>query len=352
MKKYCKFSFIMVIIVIVSNILPNIKVLAQEQIRLNFVVPEDVEPPTSYEEVTNRLLAWKDILPDGTVWNEYTPYTMDNSYEWNAYSPTIYSIACEAFADFLSDVVFGDLPARRYDKDEITFEQIRPGDILKFSSPRHAVIVIRVNKDDETITVTEANVNGGVVRWGKVRSKEYVMSRIGCLYTRYPEGFVDGQPTVSTSVAPSASVAPSPTPSVSTVPSPTPSVSTVPSPTPLVSVAPSSTPYKYANEQRVKKSYTYLYDSKDDAVDFFILKKGKLTYKNEQLPFKSIRWADFNESAHIIVVQKNGVYFSVSYTNNGIEIKKLGKDAKKRKKKNGLVTNIVTKNGKKDVTKK
>ena len=79
----------------------------------------------------------------------------------------------------------------------------------------------------------------------------------------------------------------------------------------------------------------------------FMLKSGSLTYKGEKLPFKPIKWADFNESAHIIVVQKNSVYYSVKSTINGVKIKKLGKGAKKRQKKNGLIITIATKNGKK-----
>lgn len=340
MKKYCKFSFIMVIIVIVSNILPNIKVLAQERVRLNFVIPENVEPPKSYEEVTNRLLAWKDIIQDGTIWNEHTPYGdmgyLGEYYEWNAYPPTIYSKACEAFAQLLSDVIFGDLPATCYGKDKISYEQIRPGDILTFDNPRHDVIVIRVN-NDETITIAEANVNGGVVRWGKVRSKEYIMSRIVGLYTRYPEGFVDGQPTVSTSTAPLPTQTPV-APIATSAP-----VTQIPV-TPITTATPV---YRHAKEQRVEKPYMYLYDSNNDKVDMFMLKSKSITYKGKKISFKPIRWADFNESGTIIVIQKNSVYYSVKSTINGVKIKKLGKGAKKRQKKNGLIITIATQNGKK-----
>ena len=285
----------MVIIVIVSNILPNIKVLAQEQVRLNFVIPENVEPPKSYEEVTNRLLAWKDIIQDGTIWNEHTPYGdmgyLGEYYEWNAYPPTIYSKACEAFAQLLSDVIFGDLPATCYGKDKISYEQIRPGDILTFDNPRHDVIVIRVN-NDETITIAEAPL-----------------------------------PT-QTPVAPIATSAP---------------VTQIPV-TPITTATPV---YRHAKEQRVEKPYMYLYDSNNDKVDMFMLKSKSITYKGKKISFKPIRWADFNESGTIIVIQKNSVYYSVKSTINGVKIKKLGKGAKKRQKKNGLIITIATQNGKK-----
>lgn len=88
------------------------------------------------------------------------------------------------------------------------------------------------------------------------------MERIDYLETRYPDGFVDEQNTT-------------------------------------VSTATSAPAYKYA---RIEKPYTYLYDSNNDEVDMFMLKSGSLTYKGEKLPFKPIKWADFNESAHIIVV--------------------------------------------------
>lgn len=338
-KKYC-------IMLIITIILSNMRVLAtaREQVKLDFVIPQYVEPPTSYEEVTKRILAWQEIIPDGTIWNEHTPYGdegyLGEYYEWTTWKGNPFqTTACSAFSYVVSNGTFGS-KAPVYLNTNVKFEDIRPGDVLTLNKNKHCVIVVKVNKEYDNITIAEGNVNGRV-KWNGVMSKQYIMERINYLETRYPEGFVDG-PTVSTSAAPSASVAPLPTPSVSAIPLPTPSVSTTPSPK----------PYKYANKQRVEKPYTYLYDSNNDKVDTFRVKGSNLTYKGKKLSFKSIRWSDFNQIGNIIVTQKNSVYYSVSYVDGIIKVKKLGKGAVRREKKNGLVINIITNHGKKNVAKK
>ncbi len=338
-RKYYRFSCIMLIFILVLSNIKTVLAIEQEQkVRLDFVVPENVQPPTSYEEVTQRILAWQEIIPDGTIWNEHTPYGdegyLGEYYEWTAWNGNILrATACSAFSYVISNGVFGsNAPVTLNTK--VKFEDIRPGDVLTINNAEHCVIVVQVHKEYDCIRIAEGNSNG-VVNWNSVLSKKYIMERIDCLETRYPDGFVDGQnTTVSTATSAPATHTP-------VTPTATPAPATH---TPIAPPAPSVPDYKYS---RIEKPYTYLYDSNNDEVDMFMLKSGSLTYKGEKLPFKPIKWADFNESAHIIVVQKNSVYYSVKSTINGVKIKKLGKGAKKRQKKNGLIITIATKNGKK-----
>lgn len=305
---------LIVIIILLSNLSNIVLADEREQVKLDFVIPESVVPPTSYEEVTQRILAWQEIIPNGTIWNEHTPYGdegyLGKYYEWTCWNGKILkSIACSAFSYVVCNGVFGSsAPVTLNTK--VKFEDIRPGDVLTINNAKHSVIVVRVNKEYDNITVAEGNLNG-VVHWNGVISKKYIMERINYLETRYPDGFVDGKNTA---------------------------ITTIPTATPV------------AKEQRVEKPYRYLYDSNHNEMDMFRIKNGRLTYKNKQLPLKNIKWADFNKSAHIIAIQQNGVYYSVKYENHKVEIEKLGKGAIKRKKKNGLIISVITKHGKVNVT--
>lgn len=319
MKKKC-YKFLCFLIIMFLSI--NIKVSAMN--RLEIVVP-DVEPPTSYAEVYDRIIAWQEKIPTGTPWDYDNPYGI-NGYLGRGYISKDGSSAgssCVAFSLILSDAAFGDLPSTKY--TSIKFEDIRVGDILRLYDNYHSVIVTETGND--YIIVAEGNVQDGIVRWGYVMSKDEVMDNFTYLQTRYPEGFVDGVENITTPVPTLA-----PTPAPTSVPTST----SVPT-------------YKYAKKQRVKKSYRYLYDSEHNEVDMFELKNGKLTYKGKKLPLKTIKWADFNQSGTIIAIQKKGIYYSIKYTKTGIEIKKLGKEAEKRQKKNGLIVSVITKHGKVNV---
>ncbi len=336
MKRKYKFCFLMIIVIVLSNFF-SMEGLA-EQVRLDFVIPQNIEPPSSYAEVTSRILAWQEIIPDGTIWNEHTPYGdegyLGEYYEWILWDGArAKTTSCSAFAYLINNAVFGNkIPVTL--NTEVTFDQIRPGDVLTINSYQHCVIVVQVYQD--YIIVAEGNVKGKV-RWNSRYSRDNIMSKIDYLETRYPDDFVDTSSTVATQM-PSTTIIPAATPA--------PVLTTTPIP------KSTSTPvYKYAKEQKVKKPYTYLYDSNNDKVDMFMLKSRSLTYKGQKISFKPIRWADYNQKGNIIVTQKNSIYYSVSY-DGIIKVKKLGKGAIGREKKNGLVINMITKHGKKNVARK
>lgn len=328
-------------LIVIIIVLSNMKVLAAERVKLDFVIPEYIEPPTSYEEVTKRILAWQEIIPDNTIWNEHTPYGdegyLGEYYEWTTWNGNILrTTACSAFAYVINNGTFGK-NAPVYLNTNVKFEDIKPGDVLTINDATHCVIVVQVYNEYDCIRIAEGNSNG-VVNWNSVLSKRYLMERINYLETRYPDGFVDGKNTTPATI-------PTAVPVSTQTPVPT-KVSTA---TPVTAQTPAPTKVPTAKRQEIEKSYRYLYDSNNNELDIFRLKNGRLTYKNKQLPLKAIKWADFNKSAHIIAIKQNGVYYSIKYENNRVEIEKLGKDAIKRKKKHGLIISVTTKHGKVNV---
>lgn len=106
----------------------------------------------------------KDIYPDGMTWTNYEPYGEKgdkDSYRSNAMGN---GRGCVAFAYELSDAAFGMLPARKYEKNKVKFEDIRVGDVLRIGNNQHSLIVLETN--DDGIVTAEGNV-GGTVRWEK-----------------------------------------------------------------------------------------------------------------------------------------------------------------------------------------
>ena len=131
------------------------------------------EPDSSY--YYNRIVSMKKEYPEGMRW------TNDNYYEWDA---GIYSggYGCYGFAFILSDVAFGDLPARQVD-GKITIDMLRVGDILRINNDTHSVVVLETYKN--YIIIAEGNYNESI-HWGRKLTKEQVESA-DYIITRYKE---------------------------------------------------------------------------------------------------------------------------------------------------------------------
>lgn len=139
-----------------------------------------VQPDEAYQ----AMIALKSQYPEGTPW------TNDNSYDWNG---GIYSggQGCAGFAFMLSDAAFGDLPARML--YAFSLSDVRVGDILRVNGDTHSVIVLEVYSDHAVIA--EGNYSSSI-HWGRSLSKAEV-ERADYLMTRYPETAdqpVDPQP--------------------------------------------------------------------------------------------------------------------------------------------------------------
>lgn len=177
-----------------------------------------VQPPSSYDEVYSRIIACKEIIPQGTVWTDYMPYGVYNSnsphaqddprigylgkvYTWNGGVYKVYDgdpgsqsgTGCAAFAPMISDAAFGSMPCRVVRQGNVRLENVHPGDILRVANNSHTVIVLQTT--EEGAIVAEANVKLdstdtkkiGRVNWGRAISKADVENSAYML-TRYVEG--------------------------------------------------------------------------------------------------------------------------------------------------------------------
>ena len=156
------------------------------------VVP-NVSAPTSYTEVYERIMAYKEIIPEGTPWDDDLPYgskgTLGKGYTWKGGlidGKRPFNTGCAALGDIYSDAAFGSLPATKKNKGSFTFNEIRVGDIMRINNNSHSVIVLQTTPAG--VVVVEGNY-GGKVHWGRTISKQDVMYA-DFILTRYPKGFV------------------------------------------------------------------------------------------------------------------------------------------------------------------
>ena len=170
-------------------------VLTEESVSGQVARDSTVPTPT---EVYEAMIALKDqdAYKEGTPWTNDEPYSdAKGYYRWKGGTldgKNIVAVGCVAFAFILSDAAFGSLPARMYAAGQFSYEEIKPGDILRVSNDVHTVIVLEVT--DVGVVVAEGNISTGdhkgKVHWGRAITKEEVMSNTSHYITRYPEGYV------------------------------------------------------------------------------------------------------------------------------------------------------------------
>ncbi len=165
-----------------SNIIDKIKDAILSEINNNQVennanlLSRENESSISNNEggsISEIMIALKEKYPEGMKW------TNDNYYEWKG---GIYNggYGCAAFAYMLSDIAFGNLPARKH----TNFNDLRIGDIMRMDSDTHYVIII--NKDDTNVVLAEGNFNSSI-HWGRKLSLEQIKAAGNYILTRYPE---------------------------------------------------------------------------------------------------------------------------------------------------------------------
>ncbi|MCI8397336.1 MAG: leucine-rich repeat protein [Clostridia bacterium] len=177
----------------------------------------NVEPPSTYDEVYNRIVDCMEIIPQNTVWTDFMPYGIYTSlsphdkedpnigylgeaYTWNG---GVFKVdpsdpgsrsgtGCAAFAFMMSDAAFGGMPARVVQRGNIHLENVHPGDILRDVNNTHFVIVLQTTEAGAIIA--EANVKIdisdtsriGKVNWSRTISKDEVENS-SFMITRYVE---------------------------------------------------------------------------------------------------------------------------------------------------------------------
>ena len=135
-------------------------------------------PSVPTEESVQAVLAQlRETYPTGT---EYpTPYRSTSG------GPYHRGTHCSGWATLCSDAAFGILPWRRVDNP--SWNQIRPGDLIRYDNSASGHVVVVTSKTDEYIKVTESGLNNHA-RWGGQYFKWWLEEQPGyTLYTRYPE---------------------------------------------------------------------------------------------------------------------------------------------------------------------
>lgn len=119
----------------------------------------------------------KQTYPTGAVYP--TPYRSTSG------GPYSRGIHCSGWATLCSDAAFGSLPWRRVDRPD--WNQIRPGDLIRYDTESSGHVVVVLERADEYIKVTESGLNNHA-RWGGQYFRWWLEGQQGyTLYTRYPD---------------------------------------------------------------------------------------------------------------------------------------------------------------------
>ena len=141
---------------------------------------EEIVPPpgiVTEESVQAVFAGLRERYPHGSVYP--TPYrsTSNGPYRCGTY--------CSGWATLCSDAAFGDLPWRRVDSP--SWEQIRPGDLVRYDTESSGHVMVVVKKTDELLYFTDSGLSNKVY-WGGNVPRWWMESRSGyTLYTRYPQ---------------------------------------------------------------------------------------------------------------------------------------------------------------------
>ena len=143
-------------------------------------VPAQTTPsPQAVTEasVQASLERLKQTYPTGAVYP--TPYRSTSN------GPYSRGIHCSGWATLCSDAAFGSLPWRRVDRPG--WDQIRPGDLIRYDTESSGHVVVVLERADEYIKVTESGLNNHA-RWGGQYFRWWLEGQQGyTLYTRYPD---------------------------------------------------------------------------------------------------------------------------------------------------------------------
>ena len=139
---------------------------------------EETMPTLTEASVQATIWALRDIYPAGTVYGEF----------YRSYSNGPYGMApthCAGWATLCSDAAFGNLPWRRVNNPR--WEDIRPGDLIRYDNASGGHVVVVLDKTDEYILVTESGTNNKA-RWGGQYFRWWLEEQPGyACFTRYPQ---------------------------------------------------------------------------------------------------------------------------------------------------------------------
>ena len=136
------------------------------------------KPELTEESVQTAIRALRDTYPTGAYYGTYYRSTSNGPY---GATPN----ACAGWATLCSDAAFGDLPWRRVNNP--SWEDIRPGDLLRYDNATGGHVVVVLEKTDEYVKVTESGTNNKA-RWGGQYFRWWLEEQPGyACFTRYPQ---------------------------------------------------------------------------------------------------------------------------------------------------------------------
>ena len=139
----------------------------------------EVAQPTSITEESVQATLWKlmEQYPNGTPYG--APYRSISNGPYSG------GMNCAGWATLCSDASFGNLPWRRI--TDPRWEDIRPGDLIRFDTSSSSHVVVVLDKTDEYILITESGTHNKAL-WGGQYFRWWLEQQHGyTLYTRYPQ---------------------------------------------------------------------------------------------------------------------------------------------------------------------
>ena len=141
--------------------------------------PTPAQQALTEESVQAAIMALKETYPHMSTYP--TPYCSNDPLN-RPYSNCDH---CAGWAMLCSDAAFGTLPWRRIEQP--SWDQIRIGDLVRYSTATSGHVVVVVEKTDEYIKVTESG-NTNMVRWGGKYPRWWLEEQPGyAMWTRYPQ---------------------------------------------------------------------------------------------------------------------------------------------------------------------
>ena len=128
----------------------------------------------SDECLYEKMIAKKEEYPEGMPW------TNENKYCWKGTNGC--GGGCSGFAYLLSDAAFDDLKALKLSPCPTTF---RVGDVVRIYNDTHFVIILKIDKNTNTIIVAEGNYNQSI-HWGREFTINSLQSTCNYIFRRNP----------------------------------------------------------------------------------------------------------------------------------------------------------------------
>lgn len=133
--------------------------------------------PLTENNVYEILMGLKSTYP--TMATYPTPFHSTSNGPYHS------GMNCAGWATLCSDAAFGTLPWRSVDNP--TWDEIRVGDLVRYSTDSGGHVVVVVKKTDEYISTTDSGTSQKVY-WGGQYFRWWLKEQPGLrLYTRYPE---------------------------------------------------------------------------------------------------------------------------------------------------------------------